>query len=122
VRVQLEKVASEDVFVRKLYIKCKKAEGLEKLAAVCRQQVEGFEDASKAEGWASDKYNPHLSLLYHDCPPVGAEDISEVENSVKKAGLSLVGEGLGGWMGGRIVLVPTHLPVDHWSSLAEIEL
>jgi 2',3'-cyclic-nucleotide 3'-phosphodiesterase len=123
VQVQFEELASENVFVRKLYIKCMKADGLEKLAVVCRQQVEGFEDVNKAEAWASDKYNPHLSLLYHDCPVVGAEEMSKVKDQVTKAGLSLVGEGnLGGWIGGRVVLVPTDKPIDQWTPLAEIQL
>jgi 2',3'-cyclic-nucleotide 3'-phosphodiesterase len=123
VQVQFEKLASEDVFVRKLYIKCGKAEGLKKLAVACRREVEGFEDESKAERWASDKYNPHLSLLYHDCPPVDEGELSEVEQLVKKAGVSIVGQGeLGGWIGGRVVLVPTDKPIDQWIPLAKRDL
>lgn len=61
--IRFEKIDSEDVFFRKLYIKCEKLGGLEKLAKVCRKQVRGFEDDAKAVEWVKNVYNPHLSLL-----------------------------------------------------------
>jgi 2',3'-cyclic-nucleotide 3'-phosphodiesterase len=123
VKVRFGKLASEDVFVRKLYITCEKGEGLKKLATSCRQEVEGFKDGRMAETWASAKYNPHLSLLYHDCPPVDAGGLSEVEQTVKQAGVNLEGDGdLGGWSGGRVVLVPTDKPISEWITMAQREL
>lgn len=61
--VKFEKLDSEDAFVRKLYIKCEKADGLLLLAQRCRRQVAGFEEQEKAEQWAKESYTPHLSLL-----------------------------------------------------------
>ena len=61
--VKFEKLNSEDVFVRKLYIKCEKTEALVLLAQRCRQQVKGFEEVGKAQEWAKESYTPHLSLL-----------------------------------------------------------
>jgi 2',3'-cyclic-nucleotide 3'-phosphodiesterase len=123
VRVRLGRLASEDVFFRKLYITCAKGEGLEELALLCRQEVEGFKDEKLAEAWASEKYIPHLSLMYHDCPLVDAGGLSEVEQTVKQAGVSLKGDGhLGGWTGGRVVVVPTDKPIDEWVPLAQREL
>jgi 2',3'-cyclic-nucleotide 3'-phosphodiesterase len=123
VEVKFEKLASEDVFVRKLYIKCNLAAGLKHLVMVCRREVEGFGNEEEAAKWTSEKYNPHLSLLYHDCPPVDAEGLAEVENLVEKAGVKLAEEcNLDGWKGGRVVLVPTDEPIRQWSPLAEREL
>lgn len=118
--MKFEKLASEDVFVRKLYIKCEKAEGLKKLALVCRREVEGFGEGDKAGQWAAEKYNPHLSLLYHDCPPVDEEGLAEVEKLAQKVDVSIAGKGdLGGWRGGRLALVPTDKPIEQWSPIAE---
>lgn len=63
VRVNFERLGSEDVFFRKLYFKCEKDDGLRKLAKQCRQQVEGFADEKKAEDWSKEAYMPHLSLM-----------------------------------------------------------
>jgi 2',3'-cyclic-nucleotide 3'-phosphodiesterase len=63
VQVKFEKLASEDVFVRKLYIKCQKLNGLKKLAIACRGELEGFKEERKVVEWAEEKYAPHLSLL-----------------------------------------------------------
>jgi 2',3'-cyclic-nucleotide 3'-phosphodiesterase len=120
VQVRFEKLASEDVFVRKLYIQCVKTDELEKLAATCRMKVEGFEKEEKANNWATEQYKPHLSLLYHDCPVVDAEGLSGVRELVQKAGVSLGGSGeLAGWVGGRVVLVPTDKPINQWVPVAE---
>ncbi|KAF2034973.1 2',3'-cyclic-nucleotide 3'-phosphodiesterase [Setomelanomma holmii] len=120
VEVKLEKLASEDVFFRKLYIKCYKSEGLEKLAQVCRRKVEGFEEEAKATEWADQTYNPHVSLLYHDCPKVEADGFLPIQKLAQQAGVSLDVEGnLGGWTGGRIVLVPTDRPIHEWNPIAE---
>lgn len=61
--VKFQRLHSEHVFVRKLYIKCEKAGGLVLLAQRCRQQIQGFEEIEKAEKWAKESYTPHLSLL-----------------------------------------------------------
>jgi 2',3'-cyclic-nucleotide 3'-phosphodiesterase len=123
VQVRFGKLASEDVFFRKLYVTCAKGEGLEELAVVCRQKVEGFEDEKLAEAWASKKYNPHLSLMYHDCPPIDAGGLSEVEQTVQEAGISLKGDGdLGGWTGGIVVVVPTDKSINEWDPLAQRDL
>lgn len=123
VQVRFEKLASEDVFVRKLYIKCNKTEGLEKLAARCRLKVVGFEGEDIATNWAMEKYNPHLSLLYHDCPVVGDEELGRVAELVQKAGVVLGNSGdLAGWAGGRIILVPTDKSIDQWNPVAERDL
>ena len=63
VRVEFEKLNSEDVYFRKLYIKCKKNGGLKALATVCRRQVADHEDDGIARDWAEETYNPHVSLL-----------------------------------------------------------
>jgi 2',3'-cyclic-nucleotide 3'-phosphodiesterase len=63
IQVLFERLDSEDIFVRKLYIKCAKTVGLKQLARVCRLQVPGCAEEAKAEKWVNDVYNPHTSLL-----------------------------------------------------------
>lgn len=63
VQVKFVELSSEAVFVRKLYIKCAKGDGLKELAKFCRQKVEGYREDDKAAEWADKRYNPHLSLL-----------------------------------------------------------
>ncbi|KAI4945949.1 2',3'-cyclic nucleotide 3'-phosphodiesterase [Alternaria rosae] len=116
VLVKFERLGSEDVFFRKLYIKCEKSEGIRQLAKQSRKQVDGFEEESKAKVWAEDEYNPHLSLMYHDCPQVDAAGLA----SVDLLGVNLDGTGdLGGWTGGRVVIVPTDKSIDQWQPIGE---
>lgn len=63
IHVIFEQLSSENVFVRKLYIKCHKNDGMKRLSQRCRQQVQGFEDEKQAEEWVEGKFTPHLSLL-----------------------------------------------------------
>ena len=63
IAVIFEKLASEDVFFRKLYIKCMKGDGIQKLATICRQSSDGCSDYTKAKQWTASEFNPHLSLL-----------------------------------------------------------
>lgn len=63
VEVKLGPLASEGVFVRKLYSKVSKSEGLCQTGTMARKAVRGFEDEEKAMKWAEEQYMPHLSLL-----------------------------------------------------------
>lgn len=63
VPVRFEKLDSEDVFFRKLYIKCEKNDALKQLVLHCRQQVKGYEEVEKASVWVGEEYTPHVSLL-----------------------------------------------------------
>jgi 2',3'-cyclic-nucleotide 3'-phosphodiesterase len=63
VQVRFNHLASEDVFVRKLYVKIRKDESICTLAAKARRVVGGFEDEDKAQKWVQERYKPHLSLL-----------------------------------------------------------
>jgi 2',3'-cyclic-nucleotide 3'-phosphodiesterase len=63
VQVLFERLDSEDVFVRKLYIKCAKTDGLKRLAKACRLQVPDCAHGTEAETWVNDAYSPHTSLL-----------------------------------------------------------
>lgn len=58
-----------------------------------------------------------------DCLKVSDEEKENIEQLVKHAGVSLEGEGeLGGWTGGRLVLVPTDKPIKDWVPIAERKL
>ena len=69
VYVKFDKLQSEDVFVRKLYIKCLKTagetgeNGLKELGKVARKNVAGYEDDGEARKWVEEKWVPHVSLL-----------------------------------------------------------
>lgn len=118
VRVHLGILASEDVFVRKLYSKVDK-DGLESIGKMSRMTVEGYGDVA-AQSWAEERYMPHLSLLYHDCPKIEQERIKEVEKLLEQSGVRLDGQGkLGCWTGGMVVLVDTSKPIKEWVPLAE---
>ncbi|CBX92897.1 similar to 2',3'-cyclic-nucleotide 3'-phosphodiesterase [Plenodomus lingam JN3] len=121
--ITFQQLASEDVFVRKLYVQCAKTAGVRDLARVCRQEVEGFGEEEVAKGWAEQQYNPHLSLLYHDCPVVTETELSRVEGMAMQLGVDVHGHGeLGGWKGGKVVLVPTDQPIAQWKPIAERHL
>ncbi|KAF2996624.1 hypothetical protein E8E13_002107 [Curvularia kusanoi] len=119
VHVIFEKLQSEDIYFRKLYIKCQKAEGLKALAAVCRKQV-GHEDEVTARKWAEENYNPHVSLLYHDCQQVDATGLEGTTKLVQEQGIGLseLGEA-SSWTGGRVVLVATEKPTSEWRPIAQ---
>ncbi|KAF2661364.1 2',3'-cyclic-nucleotide 3'-phosphodiesterase [Lophiostoma macrostomum CBS 122681] len=119
VQVRFESLQSEDVFVRKLYIKVEKG-GVIELGKVARQAVDGYVEEAAAKRWAEEKYAPHLSLLYHACPKVPEAEIAKIGGLLQAAGIDLEGQGeLGGWEGGRVVLVPTDRPIAEWSPIAE---
>lgn len=62
VHVKFGHLNSEDVFVRKLYIRVDK-EGVLGLGKASRRQVNGYSDEDVAKKWAEEQYVPHLSLL-----------------------------------------------------------
>ncbi|KAF9695893.1 hypothetical protein EKO04_005842 [Ascochyta lentis] len=120
VRVDFEELNSEDVYVRKLYIKCQKTGGLKALAKVCRKQAVDHGDEETVMKWVDETYNPHASLLYHDCPQINAKGLEETRELARKEGIDLA-ERSGGlsWSGGRVVLVATDKPIAEWKPIAE---
>lgn len=65
--LELDTIEAEDPFYRKMNIAVKDGANLKKLAACCRRQGV-LESEDKAEAWAQNEYQPHLSLLYADVP------------------------------------------------------
>lgn len=52
----------------------------------------------------------------HDCPQVDEKELVAVDTLEVKLG----GTGdMSGWVGGRVVLVPTDKPIDQWVPIAE---
>lgn len=61
-----------------------------------------------------------LRSYSHDCLSIDAEGLAPIEHLAQQTGISLIGEGqLGGWTGGRVVLVPTDKSIRQWSPIAE---
>ncbi|OAG12565.1 2',3'-cyclic-nucleotide 3'-phosphodiesterase-like protein [Paraphaeosphaeria sporulosa] len=123
--VSLGPLASDPVYVRKLYSRVSKP-GVALLTHATRFVVQP--NPWDLENWLEEKWVPHLSLLYHDCPVVEKEKLREVEAWVGVEGVKLhegrggegEGEGeMGGWTGGRVVLVDTSRPIGEWVPIAE---
>lgn len=54
---------------------------------------------------------------------VSDSEMKEIEGLVRETGINLDGEGgLGGWTGGRVVLVPTYNEIKDWAPIAEKKL
>lgn len=62
VRVNLGRVQSENVFVRKLYLTVEH-QGVKGAATVARRTVKGYEEQGQVTTWVEEKFRPHLSLL-----------------------------------------------------------
>ncbi|KAF1956082.1 2',3'-cyclic-nucleotide 3'-phosphodiesteras-like protein [Byssothecium circinans] len=123
VEVRLKGVASEDVFVRKLYIVVEKEGGIGEMAMRARREVEGFGEEGRAERWVEEDFGPHLSLLYHDIPRVEGEELKLVGRWVEDVAEKMEQEGgFWGWKGGRVVLVPTDREIKDWVPIAQRDL
>ncbi|KAL5431277.1 hypothetical protein PMIN05_009628 [Paraphaeosphaeria minitans] len=120
----------EPVYVRKLYSRVPHP-GVVLAARAARSVVQP--NAAEVESWLERKWVPHLSLLYHECVVVEAEKLRELEAWVRAEGVELDGgkggererereREMGGWTGGRVVLVDTSRPIGEWVPIAEREL
>ena len=96
------------------------------LAKQCRYKfAECNVDEADAALWAADVFTPHLSLVYSSMPAerVKAEVLQKVMKDVDDAGVATgsfaVGSPMGGWKGGRVVLVQTWKDTEQWKALAE---
>lgn len=85
---------------------------------------------SAASSWANKDWAPHVSLLYAD-GGIAEQKREEVLQALHGAGITLgeerdlagaQGEGVDGWDGGRIVLVPTWRDPKEWAVVAEREV
>jgi 2',3'-cyclic-nucleotide 3'-phosphodiesterase len=121
VKVKFGHLGSQSAFFKKLFIRVDKS-GMSELGMVARRTVGGFEDEDRARKWVNEEYMPHLSLLYSG-GTVSEAELKEVEGLVRETGINLDGEGeLGGWTGGRVVLVPTYSEIKDWVPVAEKNL
>lgn len=52
--------------------------------------------------------------------PIGEDELRAIEEVVRRAGVALggEGEGVGGWEGGVVWLVPTDRSIDEWKPMA----
>ncbi|KAK4234158.1 2',3'-cyclic-nucleotide 3'-phosphodiesterase [Achaetomium macrosporum] len=140
-KVRFENIASQDVFVRRCFIRVG-FEGVRELAGVARavgvigEEVGDEKDVKfgeKTEKWLTkwrEEYGPHLSLMYGDVP-VTDETLKKVTRVVQEAGIELSkdkpegteeGDGWNGWDGGVIWLVPTDKPIAEWKPIATRQL
>jgi 2',3'-cyclic-nucleotide 3'-phosphodiesterase len=54
---------------------------------------------------------------------VSCEELREIQQVVEDAGVDLEGKGyMGGWSGGRVVLVPTDRKIEDWEPIAMKDL
>ncbi|KAF8532934.1 2',3'-cyclic-nucleotide 3'-phosphodiesterase [Trichophaea hybrida] len=113
-----------DTFFTRLTLHTEKTASLVALAKQCRRNfVEGTTEG-EAELWAEKVFTPHVSLVYSamEEEKVRDEVLEKVRREVEKVGVG-VGEErekeLGGWKGGRIVLVQTWKDLKEWEVVAE---
>ncbi|KAL2131499.1 hypothetical protein VTI74DRAFT_4964 [Chaetomium olivicolor] len=133
-RIRFERVVSQDVFYRRCFVRVA-FEGVRELAGVARavgvvgERVEveeggGVRFGGQTENWLREwreEFGPHVSLMYGD-ELISNETLAEITKEVQKAGVKLseVGalgteqNGLDGWDGGVIWLVPTDKPISQW--------
>lgn len=50
--------------------------------------------------------------------PIDEDKLREVEEAVREAGVAFGGEGILGWEGGVVVLVPTDGRIEEWTPIA----
>ncbi|KAH6615138.1 2',3'-cyclic-nucleotide 3'-phosphodiesterase [Boeremia exigua] len=119
VHIEFAMLASEPVYFRKLYLKCVKTASLTALATACKKHVAGYADGEMASTWAHDTFNPHVSLLYHDCPQVDAQGLAATSTLAQEEGIDFVARRGLSWTGGRVVLVATDKPTSEWAPIAQ---
>lgn len=124
--VSLQALDIGQSFFRKLTLSTKKSL-LQGLAIQVRAAAVENGDVEAAEHWLDEKYAPHVSLLYAEIE-INEIQRREVLDDLVEAGIrleteGLLGgrerEGLNGWDGGRIVLVPTWKELKDWTVIAE---
>lgn len=102
------------MFFGKLTISVGKG-GVWGIGSVAREVVDGEESVKE---WLEENFGPHLSLLYSEIE-LSHQNLEEMEKVVREAGVNLEGEGeAGGWVGGRVVLVPTDKKIEEWQPIA----
>ncbi|KAA8894865.1 2',3'-cyclic-nucleotide 3'-phosphodiesterase, partial [Sphaerosporella brunnea] len=114
-----------DFFFTRLTLHTEKTASLVALAQQCRRKFsEGCTSDREAEAWAQNVFTPHVSLVYSAMPAedVKADVLEKAVKDIDAAGV-VVGGGvaseMGGWKGGKIVLVQTWKDLSEWKVLAE---
>ncbi|KAF3914494.1 hypothetical protein AA313_de0206287 [Arthrobotrys entomopaga] len=138
-KVQFKKVRYGTAFWTKITLELHKTTSLKELAVQCRSRIVPNVDEITAREWVEkyttpaesgeDGFIPHLSLVYWGSDV--EEDVrGKVEEEVYKAGvttdeveLEVIGE-MGGFEGGKLVVVDTTKKVEEWKGaiLAERQL
>ncbi|KAK4248070.1 2',3'-cyclic-nucleotide 3'-phosphodiesterase [Corynascus novoguineensis] len=135
VKVRFERIASQDVFYRRCFVKVefdgvREVAGVARAAGVLGEEVKVGADGEvsfgeETEKWLSswrEEFGPHLSLMYGNEPILDGA-LREVTKIVQQAGIKLRDEteehgkdsdGLDGWDGGVIWLVPTDKSISEW--------
>ncbi|KAK0615631.1 2',3'-cyclic-nucleotide 3'-phosphodiesterase [Bombardia bombarda] len=132
VHVRFEGIQSQDVLVRRCFIRVSLG-GVRKVVGLARAWgVYGGEDVgegSRTETWLERwkvEYGPHVSLMYGTVP-IGEERLMEVVKVVEETGVRLKSDGSrgekdgkdNGWGGGVLWLVPTgSKPIPDWKPIA----
>ncbi|KAK8064603.1 hypothetical protein PG994_007241 [Apiospora phragmitis] len=133
VDVQLDQVATQDVFFRRCYLKVAFKEGVRNIAGLARAagvSGEGHAFGPVTEKWLEEwrgAFGPHVSLIYGE-NPINDEKLGEISKVVEESGISLSSSSIpganetpsqqGGWKGGVVWLVPTDKPINEWKPIA----
>ncbi|KAK3381891.1 2',3'-cyclic-nucleotide 3'-phosphodiesterase [Podospora didyma] len=142
VRVRFTGVASQDVFVRRCFIRVAASdEGVRQLAVLARAHGVYAGDEKKAREWLGEwerRCGPHVSLVYGSMP-MDEDKQQEVVRIVTEAGITLSeekrdrvqkeeedeeanDESWNGWDGGVLWLVQTDEPTAEWTPIVTRQL
>ncbi|KAK8075609.1 hypothetical protein PG997_010272 [Apiospora hydei] len=133
VEVRLERVATQDIFFRRCFLKVEFEKGVRDIAGLARAvgvSGEGYQIGPVTEKWLEEwreAFGPHVSLIYGN-NPIDDQKLEEISKAVEEAGVSLASSSRqreddasgqrGGWKGGVVWLVPTDKPINEWKPVA----
>ncbi|KAK8121849.1 2'-3'-cyclic-nucleotide 3'-phosphodiesterase, partial [Apiospora sp. TS-2023a] len=133
VDVRLEKVATQDIFFRRCFLKVAFEKGIRDIAGLARAvgvNGEGYQIGPVTEKWLEEwreAFGPHVSLIYGE-NPINDEKLGEISKTVEEGGVRLSSTSpkqadessnqYGGWKGGVVWLVPTDRPISEWKPIA----
>jgi 2',3'-cyclic-nucleotide 3'-phosphodiesterase len=132
-------VNDKNPYFKKVYIRCDKSKNLVSFSTIIRefyvelpQLKDELQAKYKAQEWASDVLDPHISLIYTDLPHFDNALIRTMSTRVSdylncddsfnvNVSDTLVDLGLG-WSGGVLKIVRCEGPVEEWEVLGSADI
>ena len=116
IKVVFTEIKTGSTFLKECYLQVEKTSALVGLQKQLQAQVFRIADDEFMQE-AIEEWDQHLSILYSN-QNLFEEQLSEIKSTVEEKGVQ-VDSSRAAWIGGRIQLVDTSLPVVDWQVLAE---